>query len=201
MLQAPRVMAVTFILLIGLGLGWVLRAVTSPGHQEVDSVGTVVPDQYAFLYVDPTSYDPDEVREQIPVDSITLARGTYDPNGLNYRVVLSREGESRYELRTTDVTRPFAGRRGTYTGQVGVRDFAALALVAERLDFSAIEQRDRPPDTHSYTVMVTLVGQDGRVRRSALWEDLPELWALAEAIDGVAQKMPWRELSVEEETR
>ena len=131
------------------------------------------------------------------IDSIILHRRAPFGPGVNYTVSFARDGRAEYRGRPSMSSRfvtSFAGREGVYEGLIDVRTFNALALVMQELGFME-RPPPYPPLIDAAETVVILVASGDRVTHRGHLHDPPEIWLIGEAIDGMLEKIRWREVS------
>lgn len=145
---------------------------------------TEIPREYRFLY-DRSIHDKEaeqKARASLPCDSISLER--IPPSTL----VFYKDGRARFDGGR------YAARQGSYEGEVSIWDYGRLCYALEALGFfkmgshyiSGVNSHAR-----SFVLKVTASTGDKEVSDTDN-QGPPELWALAQAVDGVAAQIHWK---------
>lgn len=172
---------------LGLAIAWVAGRTGQAPPMPFE-----VPRAYAFLY-DWSIPGPSaqRIRERLPIRSIVLERTPCYGSCPAYRLTLTRDGWAEYDGRM------FTEREGRFRGGLPIGSFAMLAFATERIHLDEMRASYSVDVTDMPTTTVTVTRSDGRAFSISDYGDQapPELWLLTTAMDGLAERIAWKEAS------
>ena len=164
------------------------QKVTEPPDFTASSEPEFVPERYQKLYRPGLAKkEEDQLRAELPYDSISLHRTPCFGSCPVYTVTFHRSGKAEFEA-TQHL--PDLGR---FTGEIDVFTYGRLCYLIDNSHFRQMKGSYRAQWTDDTTCIVTIMEGARRTEVSDYGRSGPiELWAIQELIDSIRKRIEWK---------